>query len=62
MDLRKEVITTKVASGLAHLLSPDDYDDFCRMQLQHAWNRASPSVREDFAELIAASNMGVIDA
>tara|TARA_Y100000114_G_scaffold153717_1_gene174227 strand:+ start:4069 stop:4614 length:546 start_codon:yes stop_codon:yes gene_type:complete len=62
VDLRKEVITAKVASGLAHLLSQDDYDDFCRAQLQHAWNRASIAVREEFAELIGESHMGIIDA
>jgi hypothetical protein len=61
-DLRKQTITRKVETGRAAMLSPDEWDDHCRMQLQHAWNRASPSVREDFAELIAASNMGVIDA
>ncbi|WP_010337795.1 hypothetical protein [Sphingobium yanoikuyae] len=61
-DLRKQTITRKVETGRAAMLSPDEWDDHCRMQLQHAWNRANPSVREDFAELIAASNMGVIDA
>lgn len=61
-DLRKQTITRKVETGRAAMLSPDEWDDHCRMQLQHAWNRASVSVREDFAELIAASHMGVIDA
>ncbi len=60
-DLRKQVISTKVATGLAQMLSQDEWDEFCRMQLQHMWNRASVTVREDFAEQIRESHMGVID-
>jgi hypothetical protein len=61
-DLRKQAISRRVETGCAAMLSPDEWDDHCRMQLQHAWNRASIAVREDFAELIGASHMGVIDA
>ena len=60
--LRKQAISRKVETGCAAMLSPDEWDDHCRVQLQHAWNRASVAVREDFAELIAESHMGVIDA
>lgn len=60
--LRKQAISRKVETGCAAMLSPDEWDDHCRVQLQHAWNRASVAVREDFAELIADSDMGVIDA
>lgn len=60
--LRKQAISRKVETGRAAMLSPDEWDDHCRMQLQHAWNRASIAVREEFAELIGESHMGVIDA
>ena len=61
-DLRKQAITHKVNHGHAAMLSQDEYDEHCRLALQHAWNRASPTVRGDFAEMIAASHMGIIDA
>lgn len=61
-DLRKQAITHKVGHGHVSMLSQDEWDEHCRMALQHAWNRASPTVREDFAEQIKESHLGVIDA
>lgn len=61
-DLRKQAITHKVGYGHVSMLSQDEWDEHCRMALQHAWNRASTTVREDFAEQIKESHLGVIDA
>lgn len=60
--LRKQAISRKVETGCAAMLSPDEWDDLSRMQFLHVWNRASLAAREDIAELIADSDMGVIDA
>lgn len=61
-DLRKQAITHKVGHGHVSMLSQDEWDEHCRMALQHAWNRANPTVREDFAEQIKESHLGIIDA
>jgi len=61
-DVRKQVISRKVRLGLVDMLSPDEHDHHCLMQLQHAWNRASQSVRSDFLELANDAKGGIIDA
>ena len=40
----------------------DDAEDDALMALVRAWNRAPVSVREEFAEMMAGSAMGVIEA
>lgn len=60
-DLRKQTISHKVHHGHAQMLSADEYDDHCRMALQHAWNRASANVRSDFLEMATDAKGGVID-
>lgn len=60
-DLRKQVISHRARSGRIDTLSQEEWDDHSMVTLQHAWNRASKRVREDFLELAQGADGGVID-
>ncbi|MES2902906.1 MAG: hypothetical protein V4696_01850 [Pseudomonadota bacterium] len=57
---RIRAMLRKVATGQI-LPREDDAEDDAFMLLVRAWNRAPANVREDFAELVASSHLGVID-
>ncbi len=57
---RIRAMLRKVQTGQI-LPREDDAEDEAFMALVTRWNRAPRSVREDFAELVAASHLGVID-
>lgn len=61
-EMRKHVISHKVRTGLVDRLTTDEWDHHALMGLQHAWNRASVSVRQEFMEMAKEANWGVIDA
>lgn len=58
--LRLAAIDRKVELGLI-LPREDDPEDDALLACVRAWNRASRSVREDFAEMVADSDLGVIE-
>lgn len=60
-DLRKQVISHNVHSGRVDRLSTDEWDHHSLVALQHAWNRASRDVRDDFLEMAQEANGGIID-
>jgi hypothetical protein len=57
--LRTAAMLRKVDLGLV-LAAEDDPEYDAMRALCHAWNRAPHSVREDFAEMVAESHLGVI--
>ena len=59
-QLRIRAMLRKVETGQI-LAREDDAEDDALMLCIRAWNRAPRSVREDFAELIAESDLGLID-
>jgi len=59
--LRIKAMLRKVETGQI-LPREDDAEDDALMALVRAWNRAPVSVREEFAEMMADSAMGVIEA
>lgn len=59
-QLRLLAMDRKVETGQL-LPREDDPEDDELLALVRAWNRARHSVREDFAEMVAESHMGVIE-
>lgn len=59
-QLRILAMLRKVETGQI-LPREDDPEDDALLACVRAWNRAPHSVREDFAEMIAASDFGVIE-
>lgn len=59
--LRIKAMLHKVNTGKI-LPREDDVDDDALMAMVRAWNRAPVAVREEFAELVAESHLGVIEA
>lgn len=57
---RVEAMLRKVDIGQI-LPREDDADDDALMALVRSWNRAGKSVRQDFAEMVAESALGVIE-
>lgn len=60
-QVRIEAIMKKLDLGL-NLPRDDDPDHDHLLALTRAWNRAPVSVREEFAEMVSESHLGVIDA
>lgn len=59
-QMRIEAMLRKVEIG-QNLPRDDDPDHDHLLALSRAWNRAPGNVREEFADMIAESHMGVID-
>ena len=59
-QLRVEAMLRKCEIG-QNLPRDDDPDHDHLLALSRAWNRAPSNVREEFADMIAESHMGVID-
>ena len=59
--LRIKAMLRKVETGQI-LPREDDAEDDALMALVRAWNRAPVSVREEFAEMMGDSALGVIEA
>lgn len=59
-EVRTAAVLKKVDLGLV-LPREDDPEDDAMLALCRAWNRAPLTVREDFAEMVAESHMGVIE-
>lgn len=59
-QLRVEAMLRKVETGQI-LPREDDAEDAAMLALVHAWNRATRQVREDFAEMVRESHLGLID-
>jgi hypothetical protein len=59
--LRIRAMLHKIETGQILPREPDEDDD-ALLTLVRAWNRATPLVRADFAELVNSSHLGVIDA
>ena len=60
-ELRIRAMLRKVETGQI-LPREDDAEDDALMAMVRAWNRAPRHVREEFAELVADSDLGVIEA
>lgn len=58
--VRTAAMLKKVDLGLV-LPREDDPEDDAMLALCRAWNRAPLAVREDFAEMVSESHMGVIE-
>ena len=58
--VRTAAMLKKIDLGLV-LPREDDPEDDAMLALCRAWNRAPVAVREDFAEMVAESHMGVIE-
>lgn len=58
--LRLEAMLRKVETGQI-LPREDDAEDDALLAMVRAWNRAPRSAREDFAEMVRDSHLGVID-
>lgn len=59
-QLRVEAMLRKVDLGLV-LPREDDPEDDAMLALCRAWNRAPLVVREDFAEMVSDSHLGIIE-
>jgi hypothetical protein len=59
---RVEVLKRKVAIGQTAIFSDNDYEYHELMAITRAWNRARPSVRQGFVDLVAEAELGDIDA
>lgn len=59
-QLRIEAMLRKVETGQI-LPREDDPEDEALMALVRAWNRAPKPAREDFAEMVAESHLGLIE-
>lgn len=59
-QLRIRAMLRKVATGRI-LPRDEDADDDALTALCRAWNRASKTVRQEFADMVAESDLGIID-
>lgn len=59
-ELRIRAMLKKVETGRI-LPREDDADDDALVALCRAWNRATRPVRQEFADMVAESNLGIID-
>lgn len=59
---RVEAIKRKVAIGQSAIFTDDDFEHHELMAITRAWNRARPSVRRTFMDLVAEAGEGDIDA
>lgn len=61
-QLRKQVITHRVQTGLIDRIPQDEWDEHLLTELQRTWNRASATVRQEFLEMAQEADGGLIDA
>ncbi len=61
-ETRIEAIKRKVESGQGNLMVDDDPEYHALMLIVRGWNRADRAVRQQFIDLAAESDLGIIDA
>ncbi|TZG25596.1 hypothetical protein [Sphingomonas montanisoli] len=61
-ETRSEALKVQARLGQRQFFDRDDPEHDLLMAITRAWNRANPTVREEFIELARESDLGVIDA